>query len=706
MGGDSRAASPGVSHARTPCRAVLRSARAQALSQALPEAEIRVAKTRSRAAATRFGDLAGRLLAVLKELLSATRSGEVLLQVVVPAGDTLAGLAGMLKTAHAEDPRCMTQLVEVEPGMAADGLAVALAADAARPGDMRVRHAAGVREVNVLAELPRCARPAPFDDGGVYLITGGAGGLGLQLASYAARTAAETTVILTGRSELRDAARAAIGSIEGALVRYEAVDVTDSAAVRALVADIVRRHGRLDGVVHAAGLLRDSLLVNKTPEELAAVLAPKVSGLANLDEATRDLELSFFAAFASATGVLGNPGQADYAAANAFMDVYLTHRAELVAAGRRHGRSVAIDWPLWADGGMRVDAETAANMDRVLGMAPMPAEAGLAAFAESLAAEAPTVLVVCGDASRIRRTLLEPADAKPAVASAEGRSTAVPDDFETRVQDHLRGVLASVVKLSANRIESDAPFEDYGIDSVMVIRLTNELEQTFGPLPKTLFFEYLCVRELARYFMDTHAEKLLVLFGGPEESAVRAERHPAAAAVVRDPVLPVRTPRIASAHAFAAPSPDTGRSGDIAIIGLAGRYPGANDVDAFWENLAAGVDSVSEIPIERWDWRRDFDPEKGTPGKTYSRWGGFLDGIDEFDPLFFGISPREAEVTDPQERIFLECAWATLEDAGYTRSDLRGLRGRGSPATSVSTWASGTRSTCSTARRSRARGSR
>src|SRR5262249_135370 len=102
---------------------------------------------------------------------------------------------------------------------------------------------------------------------------------------------------------------------------------------------------------------------------------------------------------------------------------------------------------------------------------------------------------------------------------------------------------------------------------------------------------------------------------------------------------------------------------DIAIIGLAGRYPGARDLRTFWENLRQGRDCISEIPASRWDHSLYFDVDKNKAGTTYSKWGGFLEGVDEFDPLFFNISPQEAERMDPQERLFLECVYSTLEDA-------------------------------------------
>ncbi|PXX69497.1 Phosphopantetheine attachment site [Pseudomonas sp. LAMO17WK12:I10] len=120
-----------------------------------------------------------------------------------------------------------------------------------------------------------------------------------------------------------------------------------------------------------------------------------------------------------------------------------------------------------------------------------------------------------------------------------------------------------------------------------------------------------------------------------------------------------------AAAAALAPAED-----DIAIIGLAGRYPGADDLEQFWRNLSQGVDSITPIPATRWDHGLYFDADKDRPGKTYGRWGGFLEDIDQFDPFYFAITPREAGFMDPQERLFLQCAVHALEDAGYTRQGL------------------------------------
>src|SRR6185436_9915817 len=129
----------------------------------------------------------------------------------------------------------------------------------------------------------------------------------------------------------------------------------------------------------------------------------------------------------------------------------------------------------------------------------------------------------------------------------------------------------------------------------------------------------------------------------------------------------------------AAPRPHAGRSteaaaGDIAIIGISGRLPQSRDLDEFWTNISQGRDCITEIPERLWNWRDYWHPERGALGTSYSKWGGFIEDSDRFDPLFFGISNAIAEELDPQERLFLETVHHTFEDAGYTRDGMRGKR--------------------------------
>jgi acyl transferase domain-containing protein/acyl carrier protein len=110
----------------------------------------------------------------------------------------------------------------------------------------------------------------------------------------------------------------------------------------------------------------------------------------------------------------------------------------------------------------------------------------------------------------------------------------------------------------------------------------------------------------------------------------------------------------------------------IAVIGMACRFPGSDSPEAFWHMLHNGVDAIRETPASRWDVDAYYDPDPNAPGKIATRWGGFLDNIDQFEPQFFGISPREAVSMDPQQRLLLEVAWEALERAGYAPDQLHG----------------------------------
>src|SRR5439155_24765696 len=104
----------------------------------------------------------------------------------------------------------------------------------------------------------------------------------------------------------------------------------------------------------------------------------------------------------------------------------------------------------------------------------------------------------------------------------------------------------------------------------------------------------------------------------------------------------------------------------IAVVGMSGRFPMAKDLNEFWKNLFEGKDCIVEIPKERWDWQEYYGDPTKEANKTNIKWGGFINDIDEFDPLFFGISPREAELMDPQQRLLMTYIWKAIEDAVYS----------------------------------------
>ena len=236
-----------------------------------------------------------------------------------------------------------------------------------------------------------------------------------------------------------------------------------------------------------------------------------------------------------------------------------------------------------------------------------------------------------------------------------------PDPVAVAVH-FLRGLIAQRLNCPLEKIRLDGGYYEMGLDSVIILELTRGVEVRVGAtLPPTLLFEYTTVGDLARHLAAKYASRFETVPAGeptaPDTNGnVAAER------------LSVRAE---------APSPTAGEefaAGDVAVIGLAGRYPGAADVREFWQNLVAGRDCVTEIPRERWDWH-DWENLRSPSGKSISRWGGFIDSPECFDADFFHISPREAAAMDPQERIFLEVCWSAIEDAGYTPETLAPVRG-------------------------------
>lgn len=254
--------------------------------------------------------------------------------------------------------------------------------------------------------------------------------------------------------------------------------------------------------------------------------------------------------------------------------------------------------------------------------------------------------------------------------------------------DYLKQQVSSQTEIQKDKIRVDISFGTYGIDSVSIMGMTKSMEADLGRLSKTLFFEYDTVRSLAEHLINVKNKELSLLFEvdleGKEitEEEKRTTINENSGNVKRTSIIKKRNivKKQISGSKFNLLQ-DASRSGqhsvyeknmtdDIAIIGIAGRYPMAEDLKQFWKNLKSGKDCVTEIPDTRWNHGLYFDPEKGKLGKSYAKWGGFLEDVEKFDPLFFNITPLEADFTDPQERLFLETAWTAFEEAGYSRKSL------------------------------------
>jgi acyl transferase domain-containing protein/acyl carrier protein len=717
--------------------------------------------------AWRPDDVCWEVLEQLRSVLQGRPKKPLWLQVVLreQAGEALsAALAGLLKSATQENPKIRGEVLRVPADVDGEQLRQLLSRSA---DGTEQRHVSGRREVASLQALaaapaaeeaatpaaeaasapvteealaPAVAAPAfvagrlaspahgpavgpvrnsaagptlkPWKNDGVYLLTGGAGGLGLIFAEEIARSVQNARLILTGRSVLSDAREDQLQQLRdrGAQVEYQSMDVSDHEQVQACIRSIVERHGRLDGIVHSAGVLRDSYLIKKTEQEYRHVISAKILGARNLDAATQGLPLDCFILFASTSGVFGNIGQSDYACANGWLDGYAQERNVRVSRGEVSGRTLSIDWPLWADGGMKVD-EATLEAAHSLGIWELSTRDGIDALYAAWRSGESQVVVTCGPQPQLRQALQLPLFDN-ASASATRPSTKLEESgsasvlFDKLVQ-LLKAQISQQLNLAVERIKIDVPLHELGYDSVALTSLRNQLHRTCGiELSPTIFFEYPTVRALATYLVAEQGAALSEKLGikpqstgslaaqqlggditvpgrklpdigtGTGSGGPHAAEHTAEAAHAPN-VTPAKAGRRRRRMERSSPAQDARGTHDepIAIIGTSGRFPGASDVSQFWENLKSGTDCITAVPADRWDHSQFYSAVKDTPGKTACAWGGFLDGVNEFDPLFFNISPNQARQMDPQELLFLETVWILLESRGYTRAQLQNCVG-------------------------------
>jgi acyl transferase domain-containing protein/acyl carrier protein len=617
--------------------------------------------------AQRYSDYALACFERIQAILRSKPQEKVLVQIVIadhPEHLVLAGLSGLLKTAALENPQLIGQLIVVPAETTAEELAIWVRDEKTRGLDTLIRYEHGVRQVLRWHEMAADPEKAPiaFRDHGVYLITGGMGGLGVVFAKEILDQTSQAAIVLTGRSPLTAERRAVLDALstQGGRLSYRQVDVGDLDQVTQLIGAVKDEYGRLDGILHCAGMAADNFIVKKSSAEFARVLAPKVAGTFNLDQASKDIELDFFVLFSSIAGALGNLGQADYATANGFMDHFAGYRNRQLAAGQRHGRTRSINWSLWQAGGLRIDAARQELVKQATGLLPMQTATGMQAFYRSLASPYDEVLVVEGMQPKITAYLqkvriFEPPLKTERVASYEyAKAETEAAAGVEQLQQQLKTILAAVVRVDARTIDADQPFVEFGLDSFLGAELIVAINKKYGTdLSHIVVFDYPTVREFSR-FLEREIKKL------PGQTNQPLAALPFTPHLDSHPILTKRIRgRTTSRHQA---SPDD----KIAIIGMSGRYPKANDLKQYWAHLVEGRNCIDEVPSTRWDVNRYYDPDRSKKDKTYSKWLGAVDDIDSFDPLFFRLSPHEAEHMDPQHRLFLQESYRAFEDAGYS----------------------------------------
>ena len=560
---------------------------------------------------------------------------------------------------------------------------------------------------------------------GVYLITGGLGGLGVIFAEYIARQVPNAKLVLTGRSKLDGKRRETLQALrnKGVSAHYIQADISQLHDVHALIETIKQRFGHVNGVIHSAGVIRDAFFIRKKASELQEVLAPKVFGTLWLDDALRNEKIDFFVMFSSSTAILGNLGQFDYAFANRFMDLFAEWREAMRNKGERNGKSLAINWPLWLGGGMNVDEHTKELLFQRFGMKAMSTEWGLEMFEKGLAYEGSQFMLIEGDPKKANQVLSKTEKPVESVLNQEQEEVisesqvtqiaqsinavaVTSDDREKDTDDSWAGLLiqdlikiiSDLLRIPTKRIRAENDLSDYGFDSIKFIDFTNALNKQFDTeLTPAVFFEYPSIDSFADFLVEDYAEKLRPYYVSQvkktnfsheqvEAKSTMASGNNQASTGEENQVFDVHKQSIGTEpnknvhNNSINESPKSVGNNEvrtkepIAIVGMGGILPQSDDMDEFWRNLVEGVDCISEIPSDRWDWREYLGDPSKEQNKTNSKWGGFIRDVDKFDAKFFGISPREAELMDPQQRILLETVWKTIEDAGYKVSDLSRIK--------------------------------
>ncbi|QQR41442.1 polyketide synthase dehydratase domain-containing protein [Myxococcus xanthus] len=488
-------------------------------------------------------------------------------------------------------------------------------------GDSAVTYRDRKRFVRTAVRVPwpvPASRPELLAQGRkTYGVVGG-GALGLALAHWLVEQC-DADVIIASRSGRPLSA----GPQASSRLRWCKLDVTDPRDVEQAVGEWARE-ARLEGLLFTVGHVEPGPALAKTDRELRRTVAPKCLGALNLLEQCHRLPCRFVALFSSQAS-RGEYQHSDYAAANGFLNG-LADGFGAEGAPRFTNRLgeplsvISLSWPQWRDGGMRLSRELSELLASSQGLIPMPNQVGFTALREVVRSGMRHVAIQYRLSEQPRKEAVVPAQAVDADARAKAEQT-------------VRDVVGSYLGQPAHALDMEAELSALGVTSLAIVELGLALHRRHGiRVQPARFFQYTTPSQLRDFVAQELSKR-----ASPAHAQVAAPESPARAA-----------PRE--------------RTEPIAVVGIHARFPGAEDVDAFWRNIVEGKRCLSEVPASRQEALLALAGDGSDV--TRPRWGGFIEGVDEFDPRFFSISPQEAELMDPQQRLLLASVWSALENGG------------------------------------------
>lgn len=551
------------------------------------------------------------------------------------------------------------------------------------------------------AEMETDNQRLVIQDGGVYFISGGLGGIGFETAMEMAQRAKDVSLILVGRTRLPEQSewetilranpesdvaekigRLRMLQAKSKHVEYHSVDIADANALQFVLQYVKTKYGRMNGVIHGAGISGGITFDQLNEDHITNILKPKVIGTYMLDHFTRDQNLDFFVMFSSISTIFSSADLPGYIAGNIYLDSYSHYRSRATGS-----KSITVNWATWSEIGMAVKSKF--TIDTLF--QTIKTKEAIQALFSVLQQDSGSVVVARLNLKDKISMLLKtyPMQLSPRIVEALNENADAGHDRKSssHANNHEQygNVEDTLIKVCCKNLGYDEMnvhhnFFELGANSILLSIIYRDLNEVFpGVLQVTDLFSYPTISLLAEHISNQMASPIHPSCPEPKAQAASL---PSQDTITVAPITVEAASSEANISESAAPGADikpleagTMEQDDdsVAIIGVGLDLPAGNDLRSYWEVLINGINVVRDIPPER-----SVDITKHLRARSFSeeqikfRKCGYLDEVNKFDHAFFGISPRDAALLDPVMRLFLQCCSNAIDDAGYGADGVKG----------------------------------